>query len=161
MVDELRAEAGIRRLHARYADAVFRKDYMAFGDCFTEAAQWRVGGHVLQGRGACVDFLQDRMARLRWVFMDFRTPLLEIGDGVASGRSYVTEQSAFADGTQSSSLATYFERFVEDQGVWRRAWALFQIHYIGPADLTGRFLTQPDYGPPPAMPPDDDGDGGR
>ena len=32
MIDEVRGEAGIRQLHARYADAVFRKDFAAFGD---------------------------------------------------------------------------------------------------------------------------------
>ena len=73
----------------------------------------------------------------------------------ASSRTYVTEQNAFKDGRPGHSVATYFERFVEQDGVWRRAFAFFQLHYMGSADLTGTFFQQPDFGPPPAMPPAD------
>ena len=33
MTDFLMAEAGIRQLHSRYIDSVYRKDFAAFGDC--------------------------------------------------------------------------------------------------------------------------------
>lgn len=154
-IEILRAESGINRLHARYADAVFRKDFASFADCLTADSEWRIGGRVLRGRAECVDFVQERMAPMRWVLMTFRTPLLEIGPGHAISRSYVTEQSAGLDGGSGGTVATYHERLVEQDGIWRRAWALFQLHYMGPADLSGRFFPQPDYGPPGAMPPAD------
>jgi len=150
----LQTESGVRLAQARYADAVFRKDYAGFGDCLTGDSEWRVGGRVLRGRSECVAFLEDRMAGLRWVLMTFRTPILEISGQMASGRTYVTEQSALLDGGGRNSVATYFERFVRQEGIWRRSWALFQLHYLGPAELGGNFFVQPDYGPPPAMPPD-------
>ena len=50
MTDFLAAESGIRQLHARYLDAVWRKDFDAFGDCFAENAEWRIGGKILRGR---------------------------------------------------------------------------------------------------------------
>lgn len=44
MTDFSATEAAIRQLHALYADAVWRKDYESFGDCFTEDAEWRISG---------------------------------------------------------------------------------------------------------------------
>jgi hypothetical protein len=152
MMDYLRVEAGVRQLHARYADAVFRKDYASFGECFTEDAEWHVGGYVLHGRQNITAFLNERISQSHWVLLTFRTPLLEIGDGTATGRTYVTEQNAYRHAPPTTNVATYYERFVELGGIWRRAWAFFQLHYSGPADLSGRFFTPQDYGPPPAMP---------
>ena len=155
MSDFLAAEAGIRQLHARYGDAVWRKDYAAFADCFTEDAEWRIAGKVNRGRAEIVGFLEQAMSNFHRVIMTFRTPIIALGEGAADVRTYVTEQNGFKSGRPGSTIGTYYERLVEQGGVWRRAWALYQLHYMGPADLTGDFFEQPDYGPPPAMPPRD------
>ena len=47
-------ECAVRQLHARYADAVWRKDSASFGALFAEDAEWRVGGQVMRGRAAIV-----------------------------------------------------------------------------------------------------------
>jgi ketosteroid isomerase-like protein len=157
--DDLIAEAGIRRLHARYADAVFRKDFTAFADCFTDDAVWLIGGLSLRGPSECAAFLQDRLSDSHWVLLTFRPALLDIGTGTcmgtAAGRTYVTEINARKTAPPLHNVATYFERFTEQRGVWRRSWAYFQLHYMGPEDLSGHFISQPDFGPPPAMPPGD------
>jgi ketosteroid isomerase-like protein len=155
MTDYLSAEAGIRQLHARYADAVFRKDFSSFADCFTEDAEWRLGAYVLRGRQEAVTFLQERIANSHWVLMTFRSPILDVGQGMATGRTYVTELNAYKNAPPSHTVATYYERFAEQNGVWRRAWAFFQLHYMGKEDMSGEFFAQKDYGPPPAMPPAD------
>ncbi len=152
MTDFLVAESGIRQLHARYVDAVWRKDFDAFGDCFTEDAEWRISGMVLQGRDEIVWNLKRLMPNFKRILMTFRTPLLEVGDGIASGRTYVTEQSAFINGKPGTTIGIYYERFVDQGDKWRFAWRLFQLHYMGPAELTGPFFDNPDYGPPPHMP---------
>lgn len=151
----LLVEAGIRRLHARYADAVFRKDFGAFADCFTEDSVWLIAGFMLRGRTRIVEFLQERIADSRFVLMSFRDPILEIGEGAVGGRTYVTEINALKSAPPMHTIATYFERFMAHNGVWRRSWASFQLHYMGPEDLSGEFFAQPDFGPPPAMPPDE------
>lgn len=153
MTDFIVAEAGIRQLHARYIDAVFRKDYPAFGDCFTEDAEWRIAGMVLRGRPEITGLLERLMDNFHRVLMTFRTPILEVGDGVATGRTYVTEQNAFKTGRPGSTIGAYYERFVDQGDRWRFSWRIFQLQYMGPPDLTGSFFEQPDYGPPPAMPP--------
>lgn len=153
MTNFVAAEAGIRDLHARYVDAVWRKDYAAFGDCFAEDAEWRIAGMVLRGRAEIESTLERLMGNFHRVLMTFRTPILDVGDGVASGRTYVTEQSAFKNGRPGTTIGLYYERFVRQSDRWRMSWRLFQLHYMGPADLTGSFFEQADYGPPPAMPP--------
>ena len=152
MIDEVRGEAGIRQLHARYADAVFRKDFAAFGDCFTADAVWILGAHKLHGRRECVAFLEDRIRDSHWVLLTFHTPILQFAAGSAQGRTYVTEQKAYRNAPASHNMATYYERFVEQSGAWRRAWAFFQLHYMGPGNLSGTFFQSADYGPPPGMP---------
>jgi hypothetical protein len=156
MSDFLAAEAGIRQLHARCADAVWRKDAAAFGACFTTDGEWRIAGLVMKGSGHIAEMFGQIMTGFDRVLMTFRTPILEVGPGIATGRTHVTEHSAFADGTRTLAISTYYERFAEQGGQWRFSWRLFQLHYLGPADLSGAYFDNRDYGPPPAMPPLDE-----
>lgn len=153
MTDFLVAESAIRQLHARYADAVWRKDFDAFGDCFAEDAEWRIGGRILRGRAGIVDNLKRLMPNFERVLMTFRTPILEVGNGTATGRTYVTENNIFVDGRSGSSIGIYYEHFADQGDRWRFTWRLFQTYYLGPADITGPLYDNPDFGPPPQMPP--------
>ncbi|MFV8816655.1 YybH family protein [Haliea sp. E17] len=148
------AEFEIRQLHARYADAVWRKDLEAFGNCFTGDAEWRIGGKILRGRSAIVENLARLLPNFERVLMTFRTPLVDMDeDGDLSSRTYVTENNIFANGKPGSSIGIYYERFVEEDYQLRFKWRLFQTHYLGPADITGPLYQNPDFGPPPQMPP--------
>ena len=152
MTDFHVAETAIRQLHSRCVDAVWRKDYAAFGECFTVDAEWRIAGMVIRGRPMIEVALQRFLANLHRVLMTFRTPILEVGRGTATGRTYVSEQNAFLNARLGTTIGVYYERFIADGERWRFAWRLFQLHYIGPPDLSGAFFEQTDYGPPPAMP---------
>ena len=145
----------IRDLHARYTDAVWRKDYEAFGQCFTHAAEWRIGGLELRGRPAIVDAIGTIMANFRRVLITFQSPILSASDDGLSARTYVQEQVARTDGSANISIGRYYETFAQEDGRWRFAWRLFQLHYTGPPDLSGTFHEWDDYGPPPGMPPAD------
>jgi hypothetical protein len=107
---------------------------------------------VLRGREEIVWNLKRLMPNFRRILMTFRTPILEVGEGTASGRTYVTEQSAFVDGRPGMTIGVYYERFVDQGDRWRFSWRLFQLHYMGPGDLSGPFFDNPDFGPPPDMP---------
>ena len=152
MTDFIVAETAIRQLHARCIDAVWRRDYAAFGACHTEDAEWRIAGMVLRGRAQIEAALERFMTNSHRVLMTFRTPILEVGNGAASGRTYVSEQSAFINGRPGTTIGIYYERFVDQGDRWRFTWRLFQLHYIGPPDLSGSFFEHADYGPPPGMP---------
>jgi ketosteroid isomerase-like protein len=149
----LETTVGLRQFYARYTDAVWRKDYDAYGNCWTDDAQWLIAGQVLSGRPAIVRGFTQFMDKYHCVLFTPREPLVHMAGGEVSARTYVTEQGKLKSGGSVSSIATYFERFVEADGVWRRRWAFLQLHFMGSADFEGTFFEQPDFGPPPAMPP--------
>ncbi len=155
MSDFAAAECGIRQLHARYADAVWRKDPRSFAECFTSKGEWRISGMVLKGRAEIAATIERILIHARRIHITFRTPILEVGEGRASGRTYVTEQCSWDHREPNVSIGRYYEHFVEQDGRWLFEWRLFQILYTGPADLTGSYHDQPDFGPPPGMPPRD------
>lgn len=150
-------ECAIRQLHARYTDAVWRMDFEAFGDCFTESCEWRIDGAILRGRDEIVSHHRELFTtRFRRLLITLRTPVLELhADGTASGRTYFSAQNVLADGTPFAPLGVYHERFIDCGDRWRASWRLFQVLYTGPPDLSGTFHDVPDFGPPPAMPPAD------
>ena len=151
------AECGIRQHHARYCDAVWRLDYEAFADCFTEDCEWRIGGVIQRGREEIVAHNRELFStRFRRLFITLRTPIIELHpDGTASGRTYFTAQNVMADGTGFSPIGVYYEHFVDGGDRWRSSWRLFQTLYTGAADLSGSFHEVPEFGPPPNMPPAD------
>ena len=157
MDDLAAAEFAIRQLHARYADAVWRKDAASFGALFADEAEWRVGGQLMRGRTEIVRFIEGVFPLYRRILMTFRTPIVALAaDGTASARTYVTEHSLFADGTPFAPIGIYFDRFVQRDGGWLFAWRMFQTHYVGEPDLKGEWYEVADYGPPPGMPPMDE-----
>ena len=157
MQDFVTVEAAIRQLHARYADAVWRKDVEGFGACFAQDAEWRVGGQVMRGRAQISAFIARALPLYRRILMTFRTPIVDLmADGTATARTYVTENSLFADGTPYAPIGIYFDRVAEIDGCWLFTWRMFQTQYSGPPDLTGHWYDLPDYGPPPGMPPLDE-----
>jgi hypothetical protein len=154
MTDPASAAHDIAQLYARYADAVWRHDYDAFGQCFAPDGEWRISGLELHGRTEITATIARILARLRRVRIVFGTPILDFGpSGTASGRIQMTEHRAWINGETDISLATYYDRYVLADGRWLFAWRLFAMDYCGPPDLTGTWLETPDYGPPPAMPP--------
>jgi ketosteroid isomerase-like protein len=152
MSDFFVAESGIRQLHARCVDAVWRKDAKAFADCFTEDGEWHIARLQFRGRAAVEKAFAEFLGQFDRALMTFRTPCLEVKGGTAAGRTYVTEQSRYTNGRSVNSIGIYYERFVEQGGSWRFSWRHFQLHYVGPPDLSGQFFENPEYGPPPGMP---------
>jgi uncharacterized protein (TIGR02246 family) len=146
------AESGIRQLHARCADAVWRKDSAAFAECFVEDGEWIIAGVHARGRGQLATEFDKFLGLNERVLMHFGTPILHVGDGAAIGRTYAWEDIGTTNGRGMKTIGTYHERFVLTGGGWLFAWRRFDLHYFGPPDLSGPFFDIPEYGPPPAMP---------
>jgi uncharacterized protein (TIGR02246 family) len=159
MDDFVATECAIRQLHARYADAVWRKDYQAFGGCFAPDAEWRIAGMVLRGRTEITQTVENLLSHFQRVLMLFQTPILDVRDGQASARTYSLEQyfsastAAQAGGPPGGiSIGTYYERYRKIDGQWLFSWRLFQLQYMGAADGSGTLFSNTDFGPPPALP---------
>jgi ketosteroid isomerase-like protein len=149
------ADAGVRQLQARYADACWRLDADALGQGFAADAVWQLSsGAVYAGRPAIAEAMRAGFANYRHIFITFGTPILAVDGSTAEGRTYVSEQGVFANGAAYLVIGTYYERFArEADGSWRFAWRRFEPGYSGPPGLLPEgFRDMPDYGPPPALP---------
>lgn len=156
MTDFAAAECAIRQLQGRYTDAVWRLDFEAFADCFAEDCEWLIDGVTMKGRDEIVEYNRTLMTtRFRRLLITLRTPILDVQEGKASGRTYFSAQNVLANGTAFAPLGVYYEHFVDEGERWRFKWRLFETLYSGPPDLSGQWHDQPDYGPPPNMPPRD------
>jgi hypothetical protein len=150
-MDLVAVDAGVRQMHARYSNAIWRRDFVTFADFWTEDAEFRIAGLIHKGRDNIVAFLKRAMADVDWVRMDFEDPVLDPGpNGEILSRTQVWEENVLMKG-----MGIYWERLVQQDGVWRRRWAMFELQYIERAGQKGQRLDQPDYGPPPAFPPED------
>jgi len=156
MTDFADTECAIRQLHARYIDAVFRKDFDAFTECFAEDAEWKVAGLHIRGRAEIRREIERFLAPMDRTIMMFGTPILEVGQGTAVGRTYVREYNKAKNGETASTVGVYYERFVNQGDRWRFQWRHWMLYYLGPPDLSAPFYDCRDYGPPPGMPGADD-----
>jgi ketosteroid isomerase-like protein len=154
--DFLTAECGIRQLQSRCSDAVWRKDFEAFGDCFTEDCEWHIAGRLLQGREACMAFLKDVMPHIRRVLIRMETPILKVAGNSAIGRTYLTEMNARDGQPAVFPIGVYYDRFVLQNDRWLFAWHHYQSIYFGPIDLSGPFAKRADYGRPFGAPGPDE-----
>ena len=146
------ADSAIRQLHARYIDAVWRQDAAAFGDCWVENAEWKIIGSEIRGRAPIVALWSQVMQNFERVIQFYHQPILEVGEGAASGRTYVTEHNCFKDGRKAFTIGLYHETYRDDGDRWRFTWRHFDLFYMGPPNLSGTFFDIPEYGPPPHHP---------
>lgn len=156
MTDLIAADFGIRQLHARFIDAVFRKDADAFAQCFAENAEWKIAGLHIRGRNEIGPLFGKLMTICARVQIIAGTPILNIEQGAVIGRINVTELAKMADGSSAMTLGVYYDRYVEEGGRWRFQWRHFSLHYRGPIDLSADLVPSPDYGPPPNLPSADE-----
>lgn len=156
MIGLLAADFGIRQLHGRYIDAVFRKDTEAFAACFTGDAEWKIAGMHMCGREEIAEAFVKLSAAAERVLMFIGMPVLDIGEGTATGRIYVTEYVKRLDGGLMRTIGTYYDRYVGEGTDWRFLSRHWTLHYRGAGDFSEAFFHGFDYGPPPGMPAPDE-----
>lgn len=150
------ADSGIRQLHARFTDAVWRQDADAFAACFAEDGEWKIAGMHIRGRADIGNTIGKLLGVCDRVQIILGMPVLELGQGAATGRIQVTELAKMKDGSAAMTMGVYYDRYVEEGGRWRFQWRHFSLHYRGPTDLSAELVESPDYGPFPGMPGPDE-----
>jgi len=150
------AECAIRQLHARFVDAVWRKDSDAFANCFAEDAEWKIAGMQIQGRAEIGRQFSNLMSKSERAMMFLGMPILEVAQTTATGRIYVTEYVKMLDGSAARTLGVYYDKYVGEGDQWRFQWRHWNCYYRGPADFSAPFISCPDYGPHPGMPAPDE-----
>ncbi|MGO9933700.1 MAG: nuclear transport factor 2 family protein [Steroidobacteraceae bacterium] len=152
MSDFPAADSAIRQLHARYVDAVWRKDFAAFADCFAEDAAWKIAGMHMRGRAQIQSQFAKFIAPSERVLMLLGMPILEVGNGTAIGRILVTEYIKLTDNRAARTIGVYYDRYVDQGDRWRFQSRHWNLYYRGPTDLSAPFYECEEYGPPPGMP---------
>lgn len=153
MSDFLTVECAVRQLMGRYADAVWRQDSEAFGQCWCEDAVWKISGREAHGRDEIVALFQASIAPSERVMLWSGIPVIELRGDEAIGRVQVTELIKRREGQPFRTLGLYYDHFREEAGQWRFARRHFNLYYFGPPDVSGDLLQGVmEYGPPPGMP---------
>jgi uncharacterized protein (TIGR02246 family) len=150
------ADSGIRQLHARFIDAVWRKDADGFAECFSSDGEWKIAGMHMRGRAEIAGAIGKLLGVCERVIIMLGLPILEVHGDTAVGRIYVTEFAKMMDGSSAMSVGIYYDRYVEEGGRWRFRHRHWSFQYRGPVDLSAPFAGVPDYGAFPAMPGPDE-----
>ncbi|MET0180639.1 MAG: nuclear transport factor 2 family protein [Novosphingobium sp.] len=150
------ADSGIRQLHARFSDAVWRQDADEFAGCFAADGEWKIAGLHMRGRDEIAEACRNLLGRCKRIHLIVGLPILEVGDGTAIGRLSMTELTLMGDGSTAMTVGFYHDRYVEEGGRWLFRHRHWSFKYRGPPDLTGVFVDTPDYGAFPARPADDE-----
>lgn len=157
MTDFVTADCGIRQLHARFVDAVWRQDDTSFSECFAKDGVWKIAGMAMRGRETIAEGCRNLLGRCERIQLVSGQPILEVvGEGEAIGRLQMTEFAKKKDGSTAITFGVYYDRYVEEDGAWRFAWRHWSMAYHGPTDLSGTFIEPVDYGAFPGMPGADD-----
>jgi hypothetical protein len=156
MTDFVSADCGIRQLHGRFMDAVWRQDAECFADCFAADGEWKIAGMHMRGRSEIAEACPRLLGRCERIQLITLPALLEVGEGAALGRLHMMEFAKMLDGSSAMTIGVYHDRYVEEGDSWRYAWRHWSFKYRGPADLSAAFIDTPDYGAFPGMPSPDE-----
>ncbi len=156
MSDFAEADAGIRQLHARFTDAVWRQDAELFADCFARDGVWKIAGMEMKGREEIADACRRMLGRCSHIHLIVGLPIIEVNGDTAIGRLNMTEFARMNDGATAMTIGWYHDRYVQEAGKWHFQHRHWSMKYRGAPDLTGAFADTPDYGAFPEMPSPDE-----
>jgi ketosteroid isomerase-like protein len=156
MDDLIRADSGIRQLHARFADAVWRQDPDVFSACWAEDGVWKIAGMVKCGRAEIAEACVMMLGRCSHIHIITGLPILEVSGSAAKGRLNMTEFARMLDGSTAMTIGWYHDDYVEKGGIWHFRKRHWSMKYRGSPDLTGLYADTPNYGAFPDGPAADE-----
>ena len=155
-MDMIAADFGIRQLHARFADAVWRQDGSDFAACWATKGEWKIAGLHFEGRDA-IEAASGRLLGLcTRIHLVTGLPILEADGDDVLGRLGMTEYAWMPDGAQFITFGQYHDRYTNEDGRWRFASRFWSLKYRGPIDLSAPLVDTPDYGSFPGRPAPDE-----
>jgi len=154
--DFIKADSGIRQLHARFADAVWRQDAGVFSNCWAEDGVWKIAGMVKSGRAEIAEACVMMLGRCSHIHIITGLPILEVSGNTAKGRLNMTEFARMQDGSTAMTIGWYHDDYVEVGGIWHFRKRHWSMKYRGNPDLTGLYADTPNYGAFPDGPSADE-----
>ena len=132
----------IQRLVNRYADAVVHRSAPQWGSCWADDAVWDLGGgRLVEGKDAISKLWFGAMTGFAAVVQTVHSGDAWCGASPdeAVGRWAISERFRRTDGRSGILLAHYDDTYRKVEGRWLFARRFLQVHYGGPADLSGDF----------------------
>lgn len=132
----------IQRLVNRYADAVVHRSAPQWGSCWADDAVWDLGrGRLVEGKDAISKLWFGAMTGFVAVVQTVHSGDAWCGASPdeAVGRWAISERFRRTDGQSGILLAHYDDTYRKVEGRWLFARRFLQVHYGGPADLSGDF----------------------
>lgn len=130
----------IRELVHRSADAVCRRDAETWGATWSADATWDLGGGAVEGRDAVVASWVDAMRSFDAVVQTVLNGFATCTGDRGTGRWYLQEHLQYAGGEPGMLLAAYDDEYTRDTDGWHFRTRRLTPYYLGPPDLTGRFM---------------------
>lgn len=145
-------EQGIRQLLARSSDCVWRKDADNYALCWATDGVWRILGTEAVGRDLIKAAWQGHMDALTGAWQAAQSVTFAFDGDVAQSRLYLEESLYMKTGGIVLTRGVYHDRYKIEDGQWVFAKRVFDLVYLGPADMSGRTFKTIDYGPAPYDP---------
>lgn len=117
----------IRELNDSYADAVFRRDEVAWASHWHEACSWNLAGTEVNGRQDVVAMWRQAMSQFSFVAFCASPGEIRATSNRATARVYTSEVLIAADGKRRHVLGRYDDELVKEQGRWLFARRSYQI----------------------------------
>ncbi|UCE87051.1 MAG: nuclear transport factor 2 family protein [Deltaproteobacteria bacterium] len=136
VVDELE----IRKLVARYADAVTHIDGQAWIETWAEDGRWTIGGATSEGHAKLLETWQVLMSLFEKVVQLPQHGLLELRGDRATGRWGVIELGRTRGGSPSFTVGAYHDVYRRVETRWCFSERRFEAIYTGAPDLDGPWL---------------------
>lgn len=130
--DELR----IRDLVATYALAVGQRDAKAWGNTWTEDAEWNVLGRAPKGRADIVALWEGLMSQFPLIVHSATDGVVRVDGDRATGTWAITENGRRASGDAVLVLGRYDDQYVRTPEGWRFRRRDFDCLYQGAPDFT-------------------------
>ena len=131
-LEDLEAIKQLKARYAAYCDAHYDADALA--ELFTADAVW--DGGILgynEGRETIRQFFRGSSQRISFALHYIVSPIIEIDGDTAHGTWYLLQTCTYLNGNQAVwGAATYHDRYVRDQGVWKFQHVRITSHFWTP-----------------------------
>jgi uncharacterized protein (TIGR02246 family) len=122
----LEDQMAIRELHARYADAVRRKNAEDWAATWAEDANWSLMGTTVSGRDQIVGLWTQAMSAFDAVSFVMTSDAIELDGDTGTGRCQ-THEILVEGGKSRVAGGAYEDEFVRRDGVWLYASRSFSL----------------------------------
>ncbi len=133
-------ELEIRKLVARYADAVTHAEADAWIDTWAPDGRWTLGGNTAEGHDTLLSTWRTLMAYFERVVQLPQDGLLELAGDRGTGRWSMIELGRNVSGDPVFTVGRYDDVYCRTDAGWKFSERRFDFIYTGAPDLTGPWL---------------------